>query len=128
MAVKFLTDEYLKEVEARLNGHEGFQTAAKGQAAKLQQEITGTPLGDVRYWFQLEGGKVAIGSGDLESAEATISQNYETAVAMSKGETTGQAAFMQGKLKISGNLMKMMQLQAVFNAMPQALADLEIEY
>ena len=128
MAVKFMSDEYLKEVETRLNSHEGFQSAAKGQSAKLQQEITGAPEGDVRYWWQIDNGKASLGRGDLEGAEATMTQNYETAVAMSKGEITGQAAFMQGKMKISGNLMKMMQLQAAFQQMGSALQDMEIEY
>nr|MBA2601559.1 SCP2 sterol-binding domain-containing protein [Actinomycetota bacterium] len=36
--------------------------------------------------------------------------------------------FMQGKLKISGNMMKLMQLQNVFNAMPKAAAGVEVEY
>ena len=128
MAVKFLSDEYLGEVETRLNGHDGFQAAAKGQAARLQQEVTGTPEGDVRYGFVLDGGKVAIQRGDIDTPEATITQSFDTAVAMSKGETTGQQAFMQGKLKVAGNLMKIMQLQGVFTAMPQALSDLEVEY
>ena len=47
---------------------------------------------------------------------------------MSKQEITGQQAFMQGKLKVSGNLMKIMQLQGVFTAMPQALEGFEVEY
>lgn len=128
MGVKFLSDEWLGEVEARLNAHEGFQGAAKGQSAKLQQEVTGAPTGDVRYWFTLDAGKVAVGRGDLEGVEATITQGYETAVAMSKGETTGQAAFMGGKLKVSGNLMKIMQLQGVFAQMQPAMKDLEVEY
>jgi putative sterol carrier protein len=128
MAVKFMSDEWLKEVEARLNKHEGFQTAAKGQSAKLQNEVSGTPQGDLRYWMQLDNGTVSIGKGDLEGAEATLSQEYATAVAMSKGETTGQAAFMQGKLKVQGNLMKIMQLQGAFAQMGPALQDLEVEY
>lgn len=128
MAVKFLSDQWMSEVESRLNAHEGFQAAAKGQSAKLQQQISGAPDGDVRYGFILEGGKITIARGDVDGPEATISQDYETAAAISKGELTGQAAFMQGKLKISGNLMKMMQLQGVFAAMPQALADLGVDY
>src|SRR6266511_2927277 len=47
MAVKFLSDEWLSEVESRLNGSEAFQTAAKGQAARLQQQVAGAPAGDI---------------------------------------------------------------------------------
>jgi len=128
MAVKFLSDEWLSEVQSRLNAHAGFQAAAKGQAARLQQQVTGSPSGDVHYGFVLDGGAVTISKGDIDTPEATIAQNYETAVAMSKGETTGQQAFMQGKLKVSGNLMKIMQLQGVFTAMPAAMEGFEVEY
>jgi putative sterol carrier protein len=128
MAVKFLSDEWLSEVETRLNASDGFATAAKGQAARLQQQIAGVPGGDVGYGFVLDGGKVALTKGEIDNPEATISQDYATAVAMSKQEITGQQAFMQGKLKVSGNLMKIMQLQGAFTAMPQALEGFEVEY
>lgn len=128
MAVKFLSEEWLSEVESRLNSHEGFQNAAKGQSAKLQQVVTGAPAGDTSYGFVIDGGKVQMAKGDIEGPEATITQDYDTAVKLSKGELQGQAAFMQGKLKISGNLMKMMQLQGVFAALPAAVSDLEVEY
>ncbi|MEX2557610.1 MAG: SCP2 sterol-binding domain-containing protein [Actinomycetota bacterium] len=128
MAVKFLSDEWLSEVESRLNANDAFQSAAKGQSARLLNEVSGGPGGDVKYGFVLDGGKVQLVQGDIENAEATLSQNYETAVSMSKQEMTGQQAFMQGKVKITGNLMKMMQLQGVFGAMPTAVGDLEVEY
>ena len=128
MAVKFLSDEWLGEVESRLNANETFQNAAKGQSARLLNEVTGAPGGDVKYGFVLEGGKVQLVKGDLENPEATLTQTYETAVSLSKQEMTGQQAFMQGKMKISGNLMKMMQLQGVFGSMPAAMGDLEVEY
>ena len=35
---------------------------------------------------------------------------------------------MQGKLKISGNMMKLMQLQSVINAMPAAVSGVQREY
>ncbi|MGH2785597.1 MAG: SCP2 sterol-binding domain-containing protein [Actinomycetota bacterium] len=128
MAVKFLSDEWLGEVESRLNANDTFQNAAKGQSARLLNEVNGAPGGDVKYGFVLDGGKVQLVQGEIENAEATLTQDYATAVSMSKQEMTGQQAFMQGKVKISGNLMKMMQLQGVFGAMPTAVGDLEVEY
>ena len=128
MAVKFLSDEWLSEVESRLNSNDTFQNAAKGQSAKLQNEVTGSPDGDVKYGFVLDGGKVQLVRGDVDAPEATLTQDYASAVSMSKQEITGQQAFMQGKLKVSGNLMKIMQLQGVFGSMAGAVGDLEVEY
>ena len=129
MAVKFLSDEWAQEVTNALNASDDFQSAASGQSVKLQQVVTDTPDGgEQKYFFTLEGGKVQVGLGEITDAEATLTQTYETAVAITKQELNPQNAFMQGKLKISGNMMKLMQLQGVFNAMPKAVTDVEVEY
>ena len=129
MAVKFLSEEWAQEVTNALNSSEQFQSTASNQAVKLQQVVTDTPDGgEAKYYFTLDGGKAQVGIGEITEAEATLTQSYETAVAITKQELNAQNAFMQGKLKISGNMMKLMQLQGVFNAMPQAVTDVEVEY
>lgn len=128
MAVKFLSEEWAQQVTDALNASDEFQSAAAGQQVKLQQVINNGPDGETKYYFTLDGGKVQVGLGDLADAEATLTQDYDTAVAITKQELNAQNAFMQGKLKISGNMMKLMQLQGVFNAMPKAVDHIEVEY
>ncbi|MEA2476911.1 MAG: hypothetical protein QOF16_301 [Actinomycetota bacterium] len=129
MGIKFLTEEWAKTMTEALNSSDEFKSAASGQQAKLQQVVTDAPdQGEVKYYFTLDGGSATVGVGDLADAEATITQNYETAVAINKQELNAQNAFMQGKLKISGNMMKLMQLQGVFTAMPKAVSDVEVDY
>ncbi len=129
MAVKFLSEEWAQEVTKALNESEEFKSASSNQQAKLQQVVTDTPDGgEGKYYFNLEGGNAEVSLGELSDAEATISQNYDTAVAIAKSELNAQQAFMQGKLKISGNMMKLMQLQGVFNALPKAVSDVDVEY
>jgi putative sterol carrier protein len=129
VAVKFLTEEWAQAISNALNSSDDFKKAATGQAAKIQQVVTDTPDGsEVKYYFTLDNGSADVSLGELTDAEATISQNYDTAAAINKQELNAQNAFMQGKLKISGNMMKLMQLQGVINAMPKAVADVEVEY
>lgn len=129
MAVKFLTEEWAQAMTSALNSSDEFKNAASGQQAKLQQVVTDVPDGgEAKYYFNLEGGSAQVSLGELEGAEATISQTYDTAVAINKQELNAQQAFMQGKLKISGNMMKLMQLQSVFNAMPKAVTNVEVDY
>ena len=128
MAVKFLSEEWASTMTEKLNGSEEFKKAASGQNVKLQQVVSDAPEGEAKYYFVLDGGSVDVGLGEVADADATITQNYETAVAITKSELNAQNAFMQGKLKISGNMMKLMQLQGVFNAMPAAVSDVEVEY
>jgi putative sterol carrier protein len=128
VGVKFLSEEWAKEMTNSLNSSDEFKQAAASQQVKLQQVVTDTDAGEVKYYFTIEGGNAEVSLGEITDAEATISQNYETAVAINKQELNAQQAFMQGKLKISGNMMKLMQLQSVFTAMPKAVADVEVDY
>ena len=129
MGVKFLSEEWAKEITSALNSSDDFKKAASGQQAKLQQVVTDAPDGgESKYYFNLQEGNAEVSLGELPDAEATITQNYETAVGIAKQEINAQNAFMQGKLKISGNMMKLMQLQSVVNAMPKAVSDVDVEY
>jgi len=128
VGVQYLSDEWAQGVQEALNSNEAFKSAAGSQTAKIQQVVS-APDGEKKYWFKLDGGQVSLGMGELgEPADATITQDYDTAVALAKNELTGTAAYMSGKLKVSGDLMKLMQLQGVLGQMPQALKDLEVEY
>ena len=128
MSVKFLSEEWIQAVQDALNASDGFRSAAGGQTTRVQQVVTGGD-GEIRYWFQLEGGQASLGLGDSpEDVDATITQDYDTAIALSKNELTGTAAYMSGKLRVSGDLMKLMQLQAAMGQMPAALKDIEVEY
>ena len=128
MAVKFLTEEWATTMTDALNASQDFQNAASGQQVKLQQVVTDAPDGESKYYFTLDGGKAQVGIGEIADAEATITQNYETAVAINKQELNAQNAFMQGKLKISGNMMKLMQLQGVLGEMPAAVKTVPVDY
>ena len=127
MGVNFLSEEWAQQVQEKLNSNDSFKSAAGSQTAKIQQVVT-TPDGEKKYYFKLEGGAAELGIGEIDSPDATISQDYDTAVALSKNELTGTSAYMSGKLRVSGDLMKLMQLQGALGQLPAALADLDVEY
>jgi putative sterol carrier protein len=127
VAVKFLSEEWATEVTQALNNDEAFQKAAGSQSAKLQQ-VVNTPEGEKKYYFKLDNGQAEVATGEIDGPEATITQDYDTAVALSKSELTATAAYMSGKLKVSGDLMKLMQLQGMFNTLPQAVSGIDVEY
>lgn len=128
MAVKYLSEEWAKEVTNRFQSTEAVTNAAKGQNVTIQQIVTEAPGGDVKYYFKIADGTPEVAIGEIDSPEVTITQSYETSIAVDKGELNAQNAFMQGKLKIQGNLMKLMSMQGFFQTLPQAVGDLEREY
>ena len=72
---------------------EGKDLSVLGGTVKLvvdDQIVFVTPEGDI--------------SGSDEEADCTMTIDSETMQAIMNGETSGQAAFMTGKLKVSGDM------------------------
>jgi putative sterol carrier protein len=105
---KFLTQEWHDESRRMAEG----QPERPGASARMQYVVTGAPDGeDVRYYWVLENGKLLESAlGDLEDSEITLTQSYADAVAIQKGELDPSAAFMQGRIKVTGNMAKLMSL------------------
>ena len=127
MPVKFLSDEWIQQVKERLNASDGFRTGSAGAKATLQQVVS-TSEGESRYWIVIDHGTVDMGPGDTPSPDATITQDYETAVALAKSEINPVSAFMSGKLKVGGSMMLLMQLQGAFAELPKVMAEMDVDY
>ncbi len=127
MPVQFLSEGWTTELKDRLNASESFKKAAGSASAKLQQVITG-PDGDRRYWIKIEGGAIDMGQGDIEAPDATVTQDYDTAVALAKSEINPVTAFMSGKIRIAGNMMLLMQLQGAISELPNVMQEMDVEY
>ncbi|MEO5679868.1 MAG: SCP2 sterol-binding domain-containing protein [Acidimicrobiales bacterium] len=110
---KFLSQEHM-DLQKQLS--EG-QPERPGTSAVMQYVVTGGPDGDVRYYWVLVDGKLLEAAlGDKEGAEVTLTQSYDDAVKISKGELDPNAAFMQGRIKVTGNMQKLMMLMPLTNA------------
>jgi putative sterol carrier protein len=127
VSVKFLSDEWAQALKAELNESEDFRQAAAGHKATIQQIITGAE-GTTNYWITIGDGKIDLGVGDIEGEDATITQSYESAAALAKGELSPVTAFMTGKLKIAGNMGMILGLQGALAQLPAAMAKIDVEY
>ncbi len=79
--------------------------------ARMAYNVTGAPDGDIHYYQIIENGKVLEQKvGDCEAADFTLSITWDDSVKVQKGELDANAAFMQGRMKVAGNMAKLMQL------------------
>ena len=73
-------------------------------------------------------GRSTWGSATPTSADATITESYDVAVALAKSELSPVTAFMTGKVKIAGNMGMLLGLQNVLALLPGAMAAIDVEY
>lgn len=128
MAVKFLSAEWAQELQERLNANPTFTQAIGSQSVKIQQVITGNADGTFQYWLRLENGRVDLGVGELQGPDATITQDYDSAVALARSELNPVTAFMTGRIRIAGNMMVLMGLQNALAVLPGVMAEMDIDY
>jgi putative sterol carrier protein len=83
---------------------------------KLNQVITGVPFGDGERRLHLDttSGKMVMELGELPDPDATITTDYETArkLFVDQDQAAAMQAFMSGKIKIQGDMTKLMAMQA----------------
>jgi putative sterol carrier protein len=127
MPVQFLSPEWTEELEKRLNASETFRAAASAANVTIQNVIE-TPDGAKRYWMRFEGGSVKLEARDAEKADATIEQDYATAVALAKSELNPVSAFMTGKIRINGSMMLLMQLQGALSELAKEMQEIDVDY
>jgi putative sterol carrier protein len=104
---KFLTQEWL---DLQKDLAQDFPERP-GASARMQYKITGAPGGDVTFHTLIDNGKILENAlGEDEQAEFTMAVGYDDFALVSQGELDANAAFMQGRIKVTGNMGKLMSL------------------
>jgi hypothetical protein len=110
---KYLSQEWLDEGRKMAEG----QPERPGASARMQYVVTGGPEGDIHYYWVLENGKLLESKvGEIADPDFTMTFSYDDSVKVQKGELDANAAFMQGRMKVAGNMGKPMQLMPLTNS------------
>ena len=111
----FLSDEWMAEAKKIREEYAG-KSAAPPQKMKMNQIITEVPFGDgtINAHMDTSSGELDMDTGHLDDAEVTITIDYATAKAIfvDGNPQAGMQAFMAGKIKVQGDMTKMMALQS----------------
>ena len=119
MTHPFLSQEWMDAVKD-IRTKYADRAAKINQSIKINQVVTDVPFGDgtVKTYMDTSSGDLVMDLGELEGADCTVTTDYATAKAISvdQDQAAGMQAFMSGKIKVQGDMMKMMALQT---AIPQ---------
>jgi putative sterol carrier protein len=112
---QFLTPEWVAAAKTIREEFEG-QSPAPAHSVRMNQIITEVPFGDtdVKAFMDTSDGALNLDLGELENPDLTVTVDYETAKAIivDGNPQAGMQAFMAGKIKVQGDMTKMMALQA----------------
>lgn len=122
MSHPFLSAAWMDEARA-IREKYAAEAAKVTASIRMNQVITDVPeavgSGDtIRAFMDTSSGDVVMELGELETPDLTLTIDYDTArkIFVDQDQAAGMQAFMSGKIKVQGDMMKMMAMQT---SMPQ---------
>ena len=111
----FLSDEWMTEAKKIREEYRG-KTPAPAHAVRMNQVITDVPFGPgtLEAHMDTSSGELEMDTGHIENADVKVTLDYETAKAIfvEGNPQAGMQAFMAGKIKVEGDMTKLMAMQA----------------
>ena len=119
----FLSDEWMTEAKKIREEYRGKSTVAPA-AMKMNQIVTDVPFGDgtINAHMDSSSGEMEMDLGHIDDPEVTVTIDYPTAKAIfvDNNPQAGMQAFMSGKIKVAGDMTKLMAMQGAGGADPVA--------
>jgi SCP-2 sterol transfer family len=141
--VLYLSREWMDAARGALAADTGLKAATAEVRLTLEQVVTGVPAevgpdatGSVRWHVRVDQGEVALAAGAAgpdgpdgpdgtaagDGADVRFTTDYATAAAIASGRLSAQRAFLDGRLRVGGDVGMLGRNQRAFAAVDDALA------
>jgi hypothetical protein len=129
MPYPFLSDEWLEEARRIRSEYKGKDTSIP-HAVRMNLVVTSVPFGstDIDAHLDTSGSELQLDTGHLENPDLKITVEYETAKAIlvEGNPQAGLQALMAGKIRVEGDMTKLMALQTAPPGAGSAAAEMAV--
>jgi putative sterol carrier protein len=124
---EFLTAEWI-EAAKKIRDEADAPATPPAHTIRMNQVITDAPFTDdeIKVFMDTSDGELNLDLGELENPDLTVTVDWTTAKAIfvDQNPQAGMQAFMAGKVKVQGDMTKLMAMQQTApDPNAQALAD-----
>ena len=125
MSYPFLSAEWMDAAKA-IREKYADQASAIPISVRMNQVITDVPFGesDVKLYLDTSSGKLEMETGELDAPDLTLTTDYDTAkkIFVDQDQAAGMQAFMAGKIKVDGDLAKLLTMLQTLAVAPDPAA------
>lgn len=128
--MKYLSPEWMAAAGRALAADPALAAVLGDLHLTIEQHITDGPDGDVVWHVAVAGGRVALTPGPAPAdapADLRFTTDYATAAAVATGELAAQRAFVEGRLRVGGDLSLLTAHHRTLAAVDDALAPVRAE-
>lgn len=100
-----LSEDWIRELDLAAQS----VTAPADLHLVVEQRVVDPDGTEVAYAVRIEGGHVRVRPGRAPDAHVTFTQDRATAAAIARGERSAQRAFLDGDLRVGGDLTPVLE-------------------
>ncbi len=120
---EFLSDAWVAELDRRLNASPELAEAATGADLVIGQTVE-TSVGPFSWKVVFDDGRCSATTANEPAASVTFHQDEATAVSIARGETSAQAAFIAGHVRLTGEAGALLSHQHLVSSLAAVVADM----
>jgi hypothetical protein len=123
----YLSDAWIAAADAATRGDDDLAVATADVALVVEQTVLGGPDGDRTYHVAFDHGTVTVATGHAPRADITLTTDWDTAIAIARGDESAQVAFMAGRLRLGGDARSLLDRSAALAGLADALGPLRAD-
>lgn len=139
--MRYLSPQWIDAARQALTADEALPTALVGVTLTIEQVVadvpsarrdagpagtngaaSGLPVGTARWHVAITDGRVTLAAGAAPEPDLRFTTTYGTAAQVASGALSAQRAFVEGRLRVGGDLSLLITHQRAFAAIDDALA------
>lgn len=124
--MRYLSPEWLAAAAGALAEDDELRQVTADVDLVLEQTVTDTPDGVVRWHVVLDHGDTRLVTGPAPRADLRFHTTYDVAGAIARGQVAAPQAFVAGDLAVSGDLSVLTDQLRTLTALDDALRDIRL--
>ena len=118
----YLSPEWMEAVRLAIVSDASLHGATAGVRLTVEHVVTGGPRGTIRWHVVIDDGTVGLAAGRAVEPDLRFTTDYATAAKIAAGELGAQRAFVEGRLRVGGDLGALIRHQKALSTIDDALA------
>ncbi len=124
---RYLSPEWLEAAQRAIDASDALREAANGLDMVVQHVVTGGADGAVTYHVRVNSNGVTIRGGEAPDPTVVFTEDYTTAAAIGRGDLSAQGAFINGRIRVHGDLPRLVGQSDALSGIEDVLAGLRAE-
>jgi hypothetical protein len=124
--VQYLSPKWLEAARLALAGDPSLAQATAGVRLTIEHVVVDAPGGTVRWHLTIDDGGVGLTEGPAVDPDLRFTTDYATASGIAAGTVGAQRAFVEGRLRVGGDLAALIRHQKALATIDDALAGVRV--